>query len=129
MDYFACTENNAGPIIDLVWAGLNGLGALIVASDPDSYENSDYAIGSGAVWAVFSSAAAVTGFGKTKRCRIARQELAERQVLCDFRPEVGLRLGPHFFNTEEELDFAIGQVKDILATGAHERHLGAAARF
>jgi kynureninase len=57
------------------------------------------------------------------------KELAERQVLCDFRPEVGLRLGPHFFNTEEELDFAIGQVEDILATGAHERHLGAAARF
>jgi kynureninase len=57
------------------------------------------------------------------------KELAERQVLCDFRPEVGLRIGPHFFNTEEELDFAIGQVKGILATGAHERHLGAAARF
>jgi kynureninase len=57
------------------------------------------------------------------------KELAERQVLCDFRPEVGLRLGPHFFNTEEELDFAIGQVEDILASGAHEHHLGAAARF
>jgi len=57
------------------------------------------------------------------------KELAERQVLCDFRPEIGLRLGPHFFNTEEELDFAIGQIEDILATGAHERHLGAAARF
>jgi kynureninase len=57
------------------------------------------------------------------------KELAERQVLCDFRPEVGLRLGPHFFNTEEELDFAVGQVEDILAAGAHERHLGAAARF
>jgi kynureninase len=57
------------------------------------------------------------------------KELAERQVLCDFRPEVGLRVGPHFFNTEEELDFAIGQVKDILATRAHERHLGASARF
>ena len=57
------------------------------------------------------------------------KELAERQGLCDFRPEVGLRLGPHFFNTEEELEFAIAQVEDILATGAHERHLGVAARF
>ena len=55
--------------------------------------------------------------------------LAERQVLCDFRPEIGLRIGPHFFNTEEELDFAIGQVKDILASGAHERHRDAVARF
>ena len=57
------------------------------------------------------------------------KELAERQVICDFRPETGLRLGPHFFNTEEELDHAVGQIEDILATGAHERHLGVAARF
>ena len=57
------------------------------------------------------------------------KELAARDILCDFRPDVGLRLGPHFFNTEEELDFTVGQIEDIVATGAHERHLGAAARF
>jgi kynureninase len=57
------------------------------------------------------------------------RELAARDILCDFRPDVGLRLGPHFFNTEEELDFTIGQIEDIVATGAHEQHLGAAARF
>jgi kynureninase len=57
------------------------------------------------------------------------EELAARAILCDFRPDVGLRLGPHFFNTEEELDFAIGQIEEVVATGAHERHLGAAARF
>src|SRR3954453_657238 len=52
------------------------------------------------------------------------RELSERQILCDFRPEVGLRLGPHFFNTAEELDYAVGQIEDILASGVHERHLG-----
>ncbi|HEY7604560.1 MAG TPA: aminotransferase class V-fold PLP-dependent enzyme [Gaiellaceae bacterium] len=57
------------------------------------------------------------------------RELAERQILCDFRPDVGLRLGPHFFNTEEELDFAVSQMEDIVASKAHEQHLGAAARF
>jgi kynureninase len=56
-------------------------------------------------------------------------ELAERQILCDFRPDVGLRLGPHFFNTEDELEYAVGQIAEIVASGAHERHLGAAARF
>jgi kynureninase len=56
-------------------------------------------------------------------------ELAERQILCDFRPEVGLRLGPHFFNTEAELEYAIGQIAEIVSSGVHERHLGAAARF
>jgi kynureninase len=57
------------------------------------------------------------------------KELAERQILCDFRPDVGLRLGPHFFNTEGELEYAVGQIGEILASGVHERHLGAAARF
>jgi kynureninase len=57
------------------------------------------------------------------------KELSERQILCDFRPEVGLRLGPHFFNTAEELDYTIGQIEDILASGVHQRHLGAVARF
>ena len=54
-------------------------------------------------------------------------ELAERSILCDHRPEVGLRLGPHFFNTNEELEFAVEQIVDIVESGAYERHLGAAA--
>jgi kynureninase len=57
------------------------------------------------------------------------KELSERQIICDFRPEVGLRLGPHFFNSEDELEHTIGAIGEILATGAYERHLGAAARF
>ncbi len=56
-------------------------------------------------------------------------ELAERQILCDFRPGVGLRLGPHFYNTEDEVEYAVDQIGEILASGAHERHLGTAARF
>ena len=56
-------------------------------------------------------------------------ELAARSILCDFRPETGLRLGPHFFTTDEELELAVDQIADILATGAHQRHVGAAARF
>jgi kynureninase len=57
------------------------------------------------------------------------RELAARQILCDFRPETGLRLGPHFFTSDEELAYAVDQIADILITGAHERHLGAVARF
>ena len=56
------------------------------------------------------------------------RELAERQVLCDFRPDAGLRLGPHFFTSDDELRFAVEQIGEILATGAHERHLGALAQ-
>ena len=57
------------------------------------------------------------------------KELGERQILCDFRPDVGLRLGPHFFTTDDELRFAVDQVSDILASGAHRARAGAAAGY
>jgi kynureninase len=56
-------------------------------------------------------------------------ELGERGVICDFRPGAGIRLGPHYFNTDYELEHAIAQIGDILETGAHLRWVGAAARF
>jgi len=55
------------------------------------------------------------------------RELAERQILCDFRPDAGIRLGPHYFSTDDELRFAVEQIAEIVETGAYERHLGAAA--
>ena len=55
------------------------------------------------------------------------KELAERQILCDFRPGAGIRLGPHYYTSDDELRHAIDQIADIVETGAHERHLGAVA--
>jgi kynureninase len=57
------------------------------------------------------------------------RELSERQVLCDFRPDAGIRLGPHYYNTDEDVVGALDEIADILATRAHERWLGATARF
>jgi kynureninase len=57
------------------------------------------------------------------------KELGERQVICDFRPDVGLRFGPHYFTTDEELRFAVAQVDEILETGAFARWTGAAAAY
>ena len=57
------------------------------------------------------------------------RELSERGILCDFRPDTGLRLGPHYFNTDDELRYAVEQIEEIVATGAYEPHLSAAARF
>jgi kynureninase len=56
------------------------------------------------------------------------RELMERQILCDFRPGAGIRLGPHYYTSDDELRHVIEQIGDILETGAHERHLGAVAR-
>jgi kynureninase len=55
-------------------------------------------------------------------------ELAERQILCDFRPDAGIRLGPHYYNTDDELRFVVDQMAEIVTTGAYERHLGAIAQ-
>ncbi len=37
-------------------------------------------------------------------------ELAAREIICDYRPDAGLRFGPHFFTTDDELRFAVDQV-------------------
>ncbi len=55
------------------------------------------------------------------------RELTSREILCDFRPDAGIRIGPHYFTSDEELRHVIDQLSEILATGAHERHLGALA--
>ena len=56
------------------------------------------------------------------------RELTERQVLCDFRPDAGIRLGPHYFTTDAELRHVVDQIVEIVETGAFERHLGAVAQ-
>ena len=54
--------------------------------------------------------------------------LTERGILCDFRPDAGLRLGPHYYNTDEELRYAVAEIVAIVESGAYEQHLGAIAR-
>ena len=55
------------------------------------------------------------------------RELTERQVLCDFRPDAGIRLGPHFFTSDEELERSLAEIADVVETGAWRRHAGAVA--
>ena len=40
--------------------------------------------------------------------------LAERKVFVDWRPGVGLRISPHFFNTEEDVDRLFRELHDLL---------------
>jgi kynureninase len=66
---------------------------------------------------------------RTPEFEAVHKELGERQIICDFRPDAGLRLGPHYYNTDAELRHAVEQIADIVESGAYERHLGATARF
>ena len=54
-------------------------------------------------------------------------ELEARGILGDYRPGAGIRLGPHFFSTDDEIRFAIAQIAEILESGAYEQHVGAVA--
>jgi selenocysteine lyase/cysteine desulfurase len=42
------------------------------------------------------------------------QHLAERKVFVDSRPGVGLRMSPHFFNTDEEVHEAMTVLDELL---------------
>jgi kynureninase len=41
-------------------------------------------------------------------------ELLKRDILVDWRPKAGLRMSPHFYNTDQELDRAVAMVEEIL---------------
>jgi kynureninase len=58
-------------------------------------------------------------------------ELMERGVICDFRPDPsgGIRLGPHFYNTEHEVRNAVAELAQIVASGAYQKHTESAAQF
>jgi kynureninase len=54
------------------------------------------------------------------------RELLKRDILVDYRPKAGVRMSPHFYNKDEELETAIAAVDEILTTcgaGAPARRL------
>ncbi|HVO63617.1 MAG TPA: aminotransferase class V-fold PLP-dependent enzyme [Terriglobales bacterium] len=42
------------------------------------------------------------------------RELLQRDILVDWRPKAGVRMSPHFYNTDEEIHTAIHTVEEIL---------------
>jgi kynureninase len=42
-------------------------------------------------------------------------ELDRRDILCDWRPGVGIRFGPHFYNTDDDVERGLAELKSILA--------------
>jgi kynureninase len=43
------------------------------------------------------------------------EQLAERRVFVDSRPEAGLRISPHFFNTDDEVEQALAILDELIA--------------
>jgi kynureninase len=42
------------------------------------------------------------------------RELLKRDILVDYRPQAGVRMAPHFYNQDEELETSIAAVDEIL---------------
>ena len=48
--------------------------------------------------------------------------LKRRNILVDYRPNAGIRMSPHFYNTDDEIDFAIGQIDEIVSDATWKSH-------
>ena len=43
------------------------------------------------------------------------KELARREVLVDFRPQAGIRIAPHFYTSDDELEHTVAEIRSIAA--------------
>ncbi|HUO51512.1 MAG TPA: aminotransferase class V-fold PLP-dependent enzyme [Gemmatimonadaceae bacterium] len=53
------------------------------------------------------------------------QALLARDILVDYRPDAGIRVAPHFYTRDEELEAAVGAIDEILAREEWRRFAGA----
>lgn len=50
------------------------------------------------------------------------RELLARNIVIDYREGAGIRVAPHFYNTDDEIRQTITTIADILADGSYRRH-------
>ena len=55
--------------------------------------------------------------------REVAQALLARGVIVDFRPGAGIRVAPHFYTSDDELDAAVGAIDEILAKSEWTRYV------
>ena len=48
------------------------------------------------------------------------KELVRREFIVDYRPGAGVRISPHFYTTDEELELVVAEMKQIRDTRAYE---------
>ena len=52
-------------------------------------------------------------------------ELNTRNFLVDYRPKAGVRISPHFYNTDVEIDEVIAEIESIISERAYEKQKSA----
>jgi kynureninase len=51
------------------------------------------------------------------------KELTARDILVDYRPGAGIRMSPHFYTTDSEIESTFEVIESILKSGSYEKHL------
>ncbi|MFN2414587.1 MAG: aminotransferase class V-fold PLP-dependent enzyme [Pyrinomonadaceae bacterium] len=57
------------------------------------------------------------------------RELIRREFIVDYRPGAGIRISPHFYTKDEELELVVREMRRILDTRAYAAHESAGAAF
>jgi kynureninase len=57
------------------------------------------------------------------------REFIRREIIVDYRPGAGIRVSPHFYTKDEELEHVVAEIRRILDTRAYARHETDAAAF
>ena len=52
------------------------------------------------------------------------RELITRNILIDYRAQAGIRVSPHFYNSDDEVRLVVETVQEILDSGTWQRHAG-----
>ena len=52
------------------------------------------------------------------------QTLLAREILVDYRPDAGIRIAPHFYTSDEELDAAVAAIDEIIESGSWKAFQG-----
>jgi len=52
------------------------------------------------------------------------QFLLSRDIIVDYRPNAGIRIAPHFYTSDAELERAVLAIDEALATGAWQQFSG-----
>jgi len=61
-----------------------------------------------------------------KNAAAITRELIRREFIVDYRPGAGVRISPHFYTTDEELELVLAEMKKIAESGAFSEAAGAA---
>jgi kynureninase len=57
------------------------------------------------------------------------KELIKREIIVDYRPGAGIRISPHFYTKDEELETIVRAISDIINTRAYSAHEAAGTAF